>query len=65
MHGKLGLLSPGESEQPEYGTTQRVFFFPYVESFQFSLPPAYSFTTDGYGIFNVHAELGACHTHEA
>ena len=24
----------------------------------------YSFTTDGYGIFNVHTNLGACRTHE-
>ena len=25
---------------------------------------AYSFTTDGYGIFNVRANMGACRTHE-
>ena len=25
---------------------------------------AYSFTTDGYGIFNVRTNLGACRTHE-
>ena len=25
---------------------------------------AYKFTTDEYGIFNVHTNLGACHTHE-
>ena len=25
---------------------------------------AYSFTTDGYGIFNVHINLGACRMHE-
>ena len=25
---------------------------------------AYSFTTDGYGIFNVRTNVGACHTHE-
>ena len=26
MHGKFGLLSPGESEQPYYGATQLLFF---------------------------------------
>ena len=25
---------------------------------------AYSFTTDGYEIFNMHTHLGACHTYE-
>ena len=25
---------------------------------------AYTFTTDGYGIFNVRTDLGACHTHQ-
>ena len=38
MHGKFGLLSPGESEQPLYGATQ-LFFPPSVQSFRVSIPP--------------------------
>ena len=55
MHGKLGLLSPGEIEQPYYGATQ-LFYFIFLlcavfPCFHTTGCEAYSFTTDGYGIF--------------
>ena len=55
MHGKLGLLSPGGIEQPYYGATQ-LFYFIFLlcavfPCFHTTGCEAYSFTTDGYGIF--------------
>ena len=57
----------GESEQPQYGATQtfflslcRVFVIPCHRLYC----KDYSFTTYGYGIFNVRTSLGACSTHE-
>ena len=53
---------PGESGQPQYGLTQLCSPLCAVLS-RVSIPPAvteaYSFTTDGYGIFNVRTHLGA------
>ena len=67
MHGKLDLLSPRKAN------IHRILR--YLASFQFFLGAvfpcfhttgceAYSFTTDGYGIFNVCTIVGACRTHE-
>ena len=43
-------------------------FLPCVQSFCVSIPPAVRpavfFMTDGYGVFNVRTNLGACHTHK-
>ena len=72
MHEKLGFLSPRESEQPyKYGATQLFFslslLFSCVQYFGVSIPQAVrptSLTTDGYGIFNVRTNSGACRTHE-
>ena len=59
---------PGKSEQLYYGATQLLFFLPVCSGFFSCLSTtgcdANSFTTDGYGIFYVRTNLGACHTHE-
>ena len=60
-----GCLPWGKRE----GTVRRYpagFCFPCAVfmCFRTSGCEAYSFTTDGYGIFNVRTHLGACRTHE-
>ena len=55
---------PRKSEQPFYGP---VPFFPLCAAFSYFHATgcdAYYFTTDGYGIFNVRTNVGACRTHE-
>ena len=66
MRGIFGLLSPRKASShstvlPSLFSFRRAFFFPR------SIPPAVRptlFTTDGFGIFNVRTNLGACRTHE-
>ena len=55
---------PGESEQPQYCATQTVFPVCSVSCSHTTGCDAYSFTADGYGIFNVRTNVGACGTHE-
>ena len=40
------------------------YFFFCVQCFDTTGCDAYSFTTDGYGIFNMRKNVGACQTHE-
>ena len=67
MHGKFGLLSP-RGKRAAIVLRYPALFFPCVQCFCVSKPPAvrptFFLTTDGYGIFNVRTNLGACHTHE-
>ena len=65
MLGKFVLLSPGKASS--HSSALVSYFFPlravfscfYTTDFE-----ACSFTTNGYGIFNVHTNLEACRTHE-
>ena len=59
MSGQFRLLSSGGKKQPWYAAIQ---LFPPCVQYVFSCfdttgCEAYSFTTDGYGIFNVHTNL--------
>ena len=69
MHGKFGLLSQEKASSHNKGNPALVFLSFFFLSAVFSSfhnkgCDAYSFTTDGYGIFNVCINLGACRTHE-
>ena len=59
---------PVESEQPQYGATQHLFFLSMCavfSSFHSTGCKVYSCRTDGYGIFNMRINVDACRTHEA
>ena len=65
MHGKFRLPSPGKARSHSMQFLVVVFSMCAVVScFQSTGCDAYSFTTDGYRIFNVRTTLGVCHTHE-
>ena len=64
MHGKLGLLSQGKASSH---STALASFSPLramFPCFQTTGCEAYSFTIDGYEIFNVRTHVGACCSHE-
>ena len=66
MHVKVGLLSL-EKASSHSTVLPSLLFFPLVYSvfvFHTTGCEAYSFMTDGYGIFNVHTNWDACRTHE-
>ena len=54
MHGIFRLVSPGKANSH---STALAFVFSFEQCYRVSIPPAaadaYSFTTDGYGIFNI------------
>ena len=65
MHGQFGLLSPGKASS--HSTALPSFIFTMCALFSCLHTTgceAYSFTTDEYGIFNMHTNVGACRTHE-
>ena len=66
MHGKFGLLSlPKESGHSTALPNFLLVFLGVVFSLSHTTGcEAYSFTADGYGIFNVRTNLGPCRTHE-
>ena len=60
---------PGESEQRLYVATQLLLVLVFLlcavfSGFHTTGCEAYSLATDGFGIFNMRANLGACRTHE-
>ena len=65
-HGKFGLLSLRKASCDSHATqpylitslVYAVFLCVHITGCEAS------FTTDGYGIFNLHTHLGACCTHE-
>ena len=68
MHGKIQAAFPGgggKVSSHSTAATQLVFLSPVCSVFRVSKPQSVRlFTTDGYGIFNVRTNLGACRTHE-
>ena len=71
MHGKFGLLSAGKasSHTSDSSDTKLLLLFLFFMCAVFSCfhttgCEAYSFTTDGYGIFNVRTNVGTYRTHE-
>ena len=64
MHGHIRAVFPGKSEQPYYGFTHLLpptIPLPLCAVFSFFHTTgcgAYSFTADGYGIFNVRTKCG-------
>ena len=65
MHGKFELVFPGKASTHSVALPS---FFPPLcavfSCFHTTGCEANPFTTDGYGIFNAHPNLGACRTHE-
>ena len=57
--GECGRLSPGKASSHSTALPSRFcFFLPYVQCFHPTGCEAYSFTTGGYGIFNVRTNVG-------
>ena len=67
MHGKFGMLSLGKASSHSAALPRSLLLFFLCVVFSCLRTfhcEAYSFTTDGYGIFNMRANLGACYAHE-
>ena len=68
MHKKFGLLSPSREASSHSAALPSFFVFVVLcavfSCFHNTGCGVYSFTTDEYGIFNVHTNVGACHTHK-
>ena len=65
MHGEFGPFSPGKASSHSARNPPCFFLLCAVFSwFHTTGCEAYSFTTDGYGIFNVRTNVRACRRHE-
>ena len=60
MHGKFGLVSPGTASSHSAALHTPPPLHAVFSCFHTTSCGAYSFTTDGHGVCNVHANFGEC-----